>query len=486
MDISFQLLRQQNPWWFREELIEDDEKILDFEQQSLKYLPPLLQEFPDTVDAILTVRGPRQIGKSTTMKLIIRKLLLEKKVPRQSVFYFSLDMIEDFNQLHELLVCWLCAVRPGSSRERLYIFLDEISFVREWQRAVKMLADQGKLNNITLLLTGSNLLDVEQGAERMPGRRGRLDKLDYEHLPLSFADYIGLTEKAIDRTDPAALHYHQDLLVHRFEEYLLVGGFPLAVNLFNDTGHISSWVYQLYLSWIEGDMGRVGKQERNLHQIMSRILAHQSSAVSWLGLGREAGIASHATVQEYVEILEKMYVLQVVPFMDISTGIVRWRKNRKIYFQDPLIFHCFSGKNNGIGDCFYTEARRFLADPVNKSQLVESVVAFHLQRAFGSCSYWQGKKEIDFVVQQDDGFALIEVKYREQVRFADFTKYKSMIAQHGSLLVATRHHHLERDGVRMVPVPVFLIQLEYQKPEARCQKAEAKSQRADESKILKS
>ncbi len=42
MDISFQLLRQQNPWWFREELIEDDEKILDFEQQSLKYLPPLL------------------------------------------------------------------------------------------------------------------------------------------------------------------------------------------------------------------------------------------------------------------------------------------------------------------------------------------------------------------------------------------------------------------------------------------------------------
>ena len=32
MEISIQLLQQQNSWWFREELIEDDEKILDYRQ----------------------------------------------------------------------------------------------------------------------------------------------------------------------------------------------------------------------------------------------------------------------------------------------------------------------------------------------------------------------------------------------------------------------------------------------------------------------
>ena len=77
MEITFQLLQQQNPWWFREEIILDDEKIADYEGQTYQYIPSALSEFPEDTDAILTLRGPRQIGKSTTMKLLIRKLLLE-------------------------------------------------------------------------------------------------------------------------------------------------------------------------------------------------------------------------------------------------------------------------------------------------------------------------------------------------------------------------------------------------------------------------
>jgi hypothetical protein len=38
MEISFQLLQQQNPWWFREEVILDDEKIADYEQETYQYL----------------------------------------------------------------------------------------------------------------------------------------------------------------------------------------------------------------------------------------------------------------------------------------------------------------------------------------------------------------------------------------------------------------------------------------------------------------
>ena len=86
MDISFQILQQHNPWWFREELILEDEKITDYEQETYRYIPLLLREYPENTDAILALRGPRQIGKSTTMKLIIRRLLLEKRRPRKNVF----------------------------------------------------------------------------------------------------------------------------------------------------------------------------------------------------------------------------------------------------------------------------------------------------------------------------------------------------------------------------------------------------------------
>jgi predicted AAA+ superfamily ATPase len=216
------------------------------------------------------------------------------RIPKKHVFYFSLDRIEDFNQLYELIDCYLRNIRPGNP-QRLYIFLDEISFVRKWQRGVKALADEGKLKNVTLLLTGSNLLDIHKGAERMPGRRGKISKIDFEQLPMTFVEFISL-----------------------IEPMMITGGFPLSVNLFFSRGHISSYVYQLYLSWIEGDIGRAGKLERNLYQIMSRILAHISTGISWYGLSRESGIASHATVQEYVEILERMYVLRSVPFIDLS------------------------------------------------------------------------------------------------------------------------------------------------------------------------
>lgn len=71
MEISFQLLQQHNPWWFREEMILDDEKIMEYERGEYRYIPPILTEYPEDSDAILKLRGPRQIGKSTSMKLLI-------------------------------------------------------------------------------------------------------------------------------------------------------------------------------------------------------------------------------------------------------------------------------------------------------------------------------------------------------------------------------------------------------------------------------
>ncbi len=458
MEISFQLLQQHNPWWFREELILDDEKIVDFERESYQYIPPVMIEYPEDRDAILTLRGPRQIGKSTSMKLLIRRLLLEFQVPKKHVFYFSLDRIEDFNQLYELIDCYLRNLRPGN-QQRLYIFLDEISFVRKWQRGVKALADEGKLKNVTLLLTGSNLIDIYKGAERLPGRRGKISKIDFEQLPMTFAEFINLIEPGIEATDINSLMYHKDLLLRRFKEYLITGGFPLAVNSFFSGNNISSYVYQLYLSWIEGDIGRAGKLERNLYQIMSRILAHMCTGVSWYGLSRESGIASHATVQEYIEILERMYVLRSVPFIDLSTKLPMYRKNKKLYFQDPLIFHCFSGKNFGIADNFFTECKRFLNDPVSESKLVESVVGMHIFRYYRNLFYWQGRKEIDFVAIKDGELNFFEVKYQEKVSAGEFQWFTTISSKTDRLNIITKQDFEKHQSICLIPVPIFLIQL---------------------------
>ena len=216
-------------------------------------------------------------------------------------------------------------------------------------------------------------------------------------------------------------------------------------------------MYQLYLSWIEGDIGRAGKLERNLYQIMSRVLAHISTGISWYKLSREAGIASHATVQEYIEILERMYVLRTVPFIDLSSKLPMYRKNKKLYFQDPLIFHCFSAKNNGIGDNFFTESLRFLNDPLDKSKLVESVVGMHIFRRYQNCFYWQGRKEIDFVAKEGNKLHFFEVKYQEKVSASEFQWFKKISPKGRRLSVITKQDFQKDQSISLMPAPVFLL-----------------------------
>jgi len=163
---------------------------------------------------------------------------------------------------------------------------------------------------------------------------------------MTFAEFIHLTEPGIESTDIDSLIYHKDLLLHRFEEYLITGGFPLSINLFFTRGHISSYVYQLYLSWIEGDIGRAGKLERNLYQIMSRAPAQISTGISWYKLSREVSIASHATVQEYIEILERM-CCGLFRLLTCRRNCRCTEKTRNSIFKTRLFFTVFLQKTMG-------------------------------------------------------------------------------------------------------------------------------------------
>ena len=53
MEISSQLLQQHNPWWFREEMILDDEKIREYELDEISLLEYLHRDFlPKAADLI--------------------------------------------------------------------------------------------------------------------------------------------------------------------------------------------------------------------------------------------------------------------------------------------------------------------------------------------------------------------------------------------------------------------------------------------------
>ncbi len=194
MVITIEMLRENNPWWLDPGAIEEDPYIREAEASPLQWRPAILGEFSLGEPLVYTLRGPRQVGKTTLVKLLIRRLLHEGPAPHR-ILYLSLDLISDPEDLAAAVRLW-GRLFPGEVSPR-WIFFDEISRVRDWQRAVKYLRDTGLAADDFLLLTGSSASDIRRGAERLPGRRGKGERLDKVLWPLSFTEFIQVARKEI-------------------------------------------------------------------------------------------------------------------------------------------------------------------------------------------------------------------------------------------------------------------------------------------------
>ncbi|RLF69691.1 MAG: ATP-binding protein, partial [Thermoplasmata archaeon] len=168
--MDLQVLIEQNPWWVDPKRIDEDPQIREFDTSPVRWVPGIKRYLHLDRDVIYTLRGPRQVGKTTLLKIIIRDLL--KEVSPFRILYFTVDMLSDHKELVELITTYQEYLDGMGVEGRRYILLDEISSVEQWVKAIKYLADTGRLKNSTLILTGSHSLDIKEASERLPGRRG--------------------------------------------------------------------------------------------------------------------------------------------------------------------------------------------------------------------------------------------------------------------------------------------------------------------------
>jgi len=137
------------------------------------------------------------VGKTTLVKKLIRGLILDERRDARRVFYYSCDIVDSPRELIEIVTKYIIGARQDT-KKRLYIFLDEISSVRDWQRGVKYLADSGRLRGVTLILTGSHSIDIKRGQERLPGRRGSVNEvLDKILVPMKFSEYVETIDESL-------------------------------------------------------------------------------------------------------------------------------------------------------------------------------------------------------------------------------------------------------------------------------------------------
>ncbi len=392
-----------NPWWESKQAIDLDKHLRELRNFKYVYHTPLLNyDFKE--GNIYTIRGPRQIGKTTFLKQFIKE-----KLPffdKESIFFWSCDNLTSKSDLIELLKDYadFCKVKNVDPK---YVLLDEITGLDDWQRGVKFAIDTDILPEACYILTGSNAIDLKKGTERLPGRRGRHGS-DLFFLPLDFREYIKFIdpkwfENHKNDTYEELKYYNRDLKVF-FEKYLITGGIPLVINEYEQNKQIPTFIYDLYYSWIVGDILKEKKGEQTLKEIIKSILTCYTTPVSWDGLAKRSSVKSHVTINSYIEILSYLFVIFPCFFFDVGDKKINYNKNKKIYFYDSFILRMFCDKLN---------------ISVDEQKIIEGIVAAKLKHkdVLEDVFFTKVKKETDFVVEGSVG---IEVKYQNKVSKMDF------------------------------------------------------------------
>ncbi len=452
---------------------------------------------------IYIIRGIRQSGKTTYMKQMILNLLTNGVEP-EIILYASCDRLASRKELRNVINNF---IQTNRDKEPLYIFLDEITYLEEWNLELKTLADSDFIDKLIVMATGSSAVKIKEKAERLPGRR--VEGNEYRLKPLTFRDFLMQTilqvaehVKSPDfstalkllgaKLKNISISMDEDLdsmmwkiraiipfkeeLDYMLDLYLLTGGFPGVINEYfgnkfmkKEEG-IENGLYETFTRIVLGDVSKIRRSETIARELMRRIVERYATKYSFTSLGKDLEL-SHQTVMEYLEILEDAFLIEVLHSLDISKRRPRLKGNKKIFFASPFVYYCIESFIAGLDG--FSSSKGILLK--KRDKILEGVVGNHLVqtkeepytkewRTYLWLFYTSTGKEVDFVYKKPffktkENLVGIEVKYKEEVDKREITRING-IAEY---IVLTKNQYERFDSMAFIPISSFLSVLEKSK-----------------------
>ncbi len=362
---------RQNPWWVFDGWEDKDRELKNFKEADIRWIPSWLSLVSLKPYSLNFIYGVRQTGKTTGVKLIVKRLLGSGLNP-WSIFYFDVEGVSTVRELRDILL-WYLGERDKHDVKGSYIFLDEVTSVEGWWKVVKFLIDQDFFRKDVVTVLGSSTIGILKSPERFPGRRGRGSTVRV--LPLSFPEFI-----KVHGADPSAILYNGGELSALWEKYVLKGGFPSSINN-------KETAMEDLIAGITSEIYKHGRSLQITKSILYSLLNKIPSATSYHSIAQDISI-SHRTVREYIEFLEDCMLLKTAY---LKSDRIHYRKEKKFFFRDPFILRTVSNWS-------LTE---FL-----ESALYEGIVQEHLYRSYGEIYYYRDSYEIDCIA----GEYKVEVK----------------------------------------------------------------------------
>lgn len=355
---------------------------------------------------IQVIVGPRQIGKSTVVKQVLKDI----GVP---FLFYSADDVPASNRAW-IADCWSAArsIKTAKEYKELIIVIDEIQKIYNWSEIIKKEWDADSFNDIGIkvLLLGSSRVLLEKGlSESLAGR--------FEEIRMCHWSY-------------GEMH---DAFGMSLDEYLFYGAYPGAVSLINDYDRFQQYIQSAIIdSTINKDIlmdSPVGKPAllRQTFELGASYSGELLSLNKMLGMLQDAGNTS--TLMAYLNLLNDSGLLGALQKFSIDLA------RRKASIPKLQVY------NNALKLAYLnTSYQNALVNRRLWGRIYESGIgSYIINQAFKhrfEVFYWRDRNlEVDYVLRKNNSLVAIEVKSNTERQTSGLDEFRRRFNPHAAFIV---------------------------------------------------
>lgn len=331
-------MRLDNPWWQAGAGIEQDYRAFP-RRAYLSDFSYLLGEAD--VNRAVVLLGPRRVGKTILVYHAIQDLMDRQGVSGRDILYVSLETPIYTGLTLESLVSRFQRLFQRPDGTRLFVFFDEIQYLKSWEVHLKSLVDTYR--GIRFVATGSAAAALKaKSAESGAGRF-----TEFILPPLTFAEYLRFVDREADLirevSDAGDKPRYVTDDVHglndAFIDYLNFGGYPEAV--FSDV------IRQNPRRFIKSDIidkvllrdlpilyGISDIQE--LNSLFNTLAYNTGQELSIEDLSQTSHVAKN-TLVKYLEYLEAAFLIRRMRRVDQDAAHFKRATTFKVYLTNPTM-----------------------------------------------------------------------------------------------------------------------------------------------------
>lgn len=334
---------------------------------------------------VILLLGARQVGKTTLLKKLVETMQVNTK-------WLNADEADIFNELSAANTSTRLLQLIGNDTR--LVIIDEAQQISDIGLKLKLLHDNKP--ELQIIATGSSSFDLlNQTNEPLTGR-----KRTFYLYPISYQELVNSSN---------ILEAKRTL-----ENRLVFGSYPEVIN---NPGNEKNILIEIARSYLYKDILKVEgiRKSSHLEKLLQALAFQVGSEVNYHELSKSIGNIDSSTVEKYLDLLEKTFVIYKLPALSRNMRN-EIKKGKKYYFYDNGIRNVLISNYSPVNMRFDKGAmwENFL--------LSERIKANHYHLNTPNTYFWRthDQAEIDYIEEQDGMLNAFEFKWKDtKARFPD-------------------------------------------------------------------